>query len=59
MDVGVLSYRIMSQSVSASLQDGICFFHPPKPANLSARLTARLPAHRPQGRRPTGFPRST
>jgi len=43
MDVGVLSYRIMSQSVSASLQDDICFIHPPKPAPLSARLAARFP----------------
>ncbi len=43
MDVGALSCRIMFQSVSASLQNGICFFHPPKPAHLSARLAARFP----------------
>jgi len=44
MDVGSLSHRMMflsvrfraptGQSVSASLQNGICLFHPPKPARL-------------------------
>ena len=43
MDVGTLSCRILFQSVSASLQNGIRFFHPPKPAHLSARLAARFP----------------
>jgi hypothetical protein len=44
MDVGALSCRILFQSVSASLQNGLRFFHPPKPAYLSARLAARFPA---------------
>ncbi len=43
MDVGALSCRILFQSVSASLQNGIRFSHPPKPAHLSARLAARFP----------------
>jgi len=44
MDVGVLSHRMMflpvrfraqtGQSVSVSLQNGICLFHPPKSARL-------------------------
>jgi len=58
MDVGALSCRIMFQSVSASLQNGLCFFHPPKPAYRSARLAARFPIHNTKNRRYTGFPRS-
>jgi len=49
MDVSSLSCRILFQSVSASLQNGIRFFHPPKPAYLSARLTARFPVPHPPG----------
>jgi len=60
MDVGVLSYRMTFQSVSAWLPNGLCFFHLPRPAVLSARLAARFPPPKPSGhRRPTGFPRST
>ena len=44
MDVSSLSRRILFQSVSVSLQNGLRFFHPPKPAYLSARLAARFPA---------------
>jgi hypothetical protein len=46
MEVGALSRGVMlpwAQPVSAPLQRGIRFFHPPLPALPSASLTVRVP----------------
>ena len=43
MDVGPLSRRITFKPVSAPLQNGLRFFHPPVPASLSVPLAGHLP----------------
>jgi len=69
MEVCPLSREVMlcegcrTQPLSARLQSGIHFFHPPIPAAPSARLAVRFPSRRPhndgaQSGRATGLPRS-
>ena len=43
MEVSPLSRGVISQLLSASLQDGLRFFHPPLPATPSAPLTSGFP----------------
>ena len=52
MDVCPLARGVMlrgAQPLSTPLQDGVRFFHPPLPARLSARLTARFPSRETYG----------
>ncbi len=43
MEVSPLSRGVMSPLLSASLQDGLRFFHPPLPATPSVPLTSGFP----------------
>jgi hypothetical protein len=47
MEVSLLARDVMlasPQRLSISLQNGICFFHPPLPLPLSAHLAVHLPS---------------